>query len=65
MKEVEHLIKITLAKIPIENPLELGQDVTIILKGNVTRKSEEDNQDGTKDIIYSVKGLIGDIVPQE
>ena len=65
MKDGEYLIKVTLAKIPIENPLELGQDVTIILKGNVTRKTEEDNQDGTKDILYAVQGIIGDLVPQE
>lgn len=62
MKVDQHLIKISMGKIPIEQPLELGEDVKLFVKGNVAKLSHEDNQDGTFDEVYIVKGIVAETI---
>jgi len=54
----EHLVKISTSKITIPNELNLGDEVTLVVQGDVTKIEQEDNQDGTYDQIYIVKGII-------
>jgi len=35
--------------------LQLGQDLTFIVKGTVVKKEEKDTQEGTMDVVYVVK----------
>ena len=44
-----------LANIPDYIPLNMGQDLEIILCGTVVKIEESDNQNGTSDITYVVK----------
>lgn len=61
----QHLVKISMSKIPIESPLELGQDVSLFVKGNITKLSHEDNQDGTFDEVYVLKGLVAEVISDD
>lgn len=40
-----------------ETKLELGQDITVEITGNVLKIEEDDLQDGTKNLIYKVKQI--------
>lgn len=62
MKVDEKLVKISLSKIPVEETLELGDDVAITVRGTVVKVAHEDNQDGTYDEVYTVKGIVGEAV---
>lgn len=55
----EKLVKISAGLTPIEGKLELGEDVQIIVQGNVVKIEYKDCQDGTFDLVYVVKGIIG------
>jgi len=57
----EHLVKISMSKIPIEETLELGQDVNILVKGTVTKVSQEDNNDGSYNQVYIIKGAVAEV----
>jgi len=61
MKPDQYLVKISMSKIPVEFPLELGQDVSLFVKGNITKLSHEDNQNNTYDEVYTVKGLVAEV----
>jgi len=39
----------------------LGDDVTLILKGAIVKAAEEDNQDGTRDVTYTFKATEVDV----
>ena len=55
----EHLIKIQgTSAIPIERELSLGSDVSIRIDGTVIKELAEDNDDGTKNVTYIVKGIL-------
>jgi len=58
------LIKIA-GRIPLRpQPLELGQDIEITIKGCIVKKEIMDNQDGSVNVCYIVKsfdeGVISD-----
>ena len=65
MKPDQYLVKISMSKIPVEFPLELGQDVSLFVKGNITKLSHEDNQNNTYDEVYTVKGLVAEVLADE
>ncbi len=65
MKPDQYLVKISMSKIPVEFPLELGQDLEIVVKGTIVKSSNEDNQDGTYDEVYIVKGLVAEVLADE
>lgn len=44
--------------IGIPEPLNLGDDVILIVQGSVEEIKEINNHNGTKDVIYLVKGAI-------
>jgi hypothetical protein len=50
----EHIIRLS-GKINIEKGLELGEDVSLGVKGSVVRITDEDNHDGTLTRTYVVK----------
>lgn len=52
----ERILKITGSSC-IENDLELGQDISVNIQGNVIKIEEKDNQDGTKDRIFFIKQI--------
>lgn len=54
----ERLVKISAGLVPIEGDLKLGDDVQILVSGNVVKTEHKDNQDGTYDLVFIVKGLI-------
>jgi hypothetical protein len=58
----EQLVKISMSKIPVDQPLSLGDDVQIIIQGTVTKLSHEDCQDGTYDVVYIVKGVLAEVI---
>ncbi len=59
MKKVnEHLIKVSAGRIPIEEPLELGVEVRIAVDGEVVKTEDTDNQDGTINRTYIIKGMV-------
>lgn len=59
-KEInEQFIKIS-SRLPFQSKLNLGDDITITVNGigfilNCVSSQDRDNQDGTKDVIYSMK----------
>jgi len=58
MEVNEIRLKVSGALIAITEELELGQDVMLQVQGAVTNVVEKDNDDGTKDVTYVVKGVI-------
>ncbi len=56
----EILIKIS-GKSAIPNKLELGQDVTVNLEGQVVTEQKRENQDGTYDLVYQIKPLNAEV----
>mgnify|MGYP001558164921 CR=1 FL=1 len=61
MKINDHAIQINAGYISIGEPLEMGDTVTVVVEGEVTQIKQNDNQDGTYDVIYKIKGSIADI----
>lgn len=57
-------IQIT-GKAQIENELELGKDVVILLKGSVVMENYSDNQDGSVNRTYKIKPYLVEIVKKE
>lgn len=54
----ERLVKISAGYITTDESLELGTDISLLVKGTVTKIEDHDNQDGTINRIYVVKGEI-------
>ena len=52
----ENVIRVK-GKFPIENQLELGQDLVMFLKGGVDERRIKENYDGSVDITYIIKPL--------
>lgn len=56
MKINEKYIKISAAAIVVAGDIDLGKEVLVTVKGTVTDSRDKDNQDGTYDRYYTVKG---------
>lgn len=54
----EKLIRIT-GKFPIPKEMELGKDYRVLVYGSVVKTEDSDNQDGTVNRTYVVKGYEG------
>jgi len=56
----ERLIKVSMSKMAVDFVQEpqLGDDVQITIKGSIVKTEDGDNQNGTKDRTYVVKGVI-------
>jgi hypothetical protein len=54
----EHFIRISSSPVVIDKPLELGKEVTLYVTGDVTKIEQRDNQDGSYDEVYVVKGVL-------
>jgi hypothetical protein len=71
MKINDHCITVSAGHISIGEPLSMGDTVTVIVEGDVVQVKQDDNQDGTYDLIYKIKGAIaqvqkhGDIISSE
>lgn len=66
MKIDEELVKVSAGYITIEDHLEVGEDVAIMVKGTISKDEHKDNQDGTVNRIVTVKGRIASsIYPKE
>ena len=61
MKVNDHLIQVSAGYISIGEPLGMGDTVTVVIEGDVTQVKQNDNQDGTYDFIYKVKGSIAEV----
>lgn len=61
----ENLLKISAGYIVLDKPLELGHDVSVIVQGSVTQITDKDLQNGEKDRIYTVKGVLSTVISQE
>ena len=56
MKINEQLVKVSAAAIPISEELEMGTELTLIVTGSITKSEDKDNQDGTIDRVFTLKG---------
>lgn len=54
----ERLIKIMASAIPIDAQLTLGDDVVLKVIGTVVKEVSDDNNDGTYNLTYIVKGIV-------
>lgn len=61
MKINDHLIQVSAGYISVGEPLSMGDTVTVIVEGDVVQVKQDDNQDGTYDFIYKVKGSIAEV----
>lgn len=61
----EKLVKISAGLVPIEGELKLGDDVQILLSGTVTKTEQMDNQDGTYNLVFVVKGIVSYVNDEE
>ena len=61
MKTVnENLIRISAGLTPIPQELQLGDDIRVLLDASVTKIELKDNQDGTFNRVYVIKGIVAD-----
>lgn len=51
-------VKISAPKIEIDKPLQNGSSVVLRVEGDVVKEEHIDNQDGTEDVVYVVKGIL-------
>jgi hypothetical protein len=58
----ENLVLINASSIPIATELKMGDDVTIGIQGSVIKIEDSDNQDGTVNRTYKIKGIVGDVI---
>jgi len=65
MKVNEKLLKVSAGQIVLDGELNLGDDVIIRIDGTVTKTEDHDNQDGTVNRVFTVKGTIADILNAE
>ena len=54
----EKLVKVSMGKVPIIGELKLGDEVQILMQGEVVKEEREDQQDGTYNQVFIVKGII-------
>lgn len=54
----EYNLKISAGKIGIPEPIELGEDIAVMVKGSIVKMEDMDLQDGTKARTYTLKGVI-------
>jgi len=52
----ENHIKIS-GKFPVEDMIELGEDVTFAMKAGCVKKEVTDNNDGSVDVVYVLKPI--------
>lgn len=62
MKINENLISLSPSSIPIDGEINMGDDVVIKVSGSVVKIEDSDNQDGTINRVYKIKGIIGEIL---
>lgn len=60
MKVNSRSVKISASKIEIDKPLQNGSSVVLRIEGDVIKEERIDNQDGSEDVVYVVKGIIVD-----
>jgi hypothetical protein len=60
----EYLIRVLSSKVPVDKELKLGDDVTLIIQGTITKKELEDNNDGTANDISVIKGIVAECVQE-
>lgn len=52
----EHLLSISKGYIYLQQPLNIDEDYTAIIKGSITKTTDQSNQDGSIKRIYTLKG---------
>ena len=65
LKIDEENVKISAGYIVIQDHLEVGEDVALMVKGTITKDEHKDNQDGTVNRIVTVKGSIATMIYKE
>ena len=58
MEVNEKLVRVSAGLVPIEQELELGDDVRLVIEGTVVKEEHEDQNDGTINVIFVVKGVV-------
>lgn len=61
----EHLVTISKGFISVDTELDLGSDVILKVNGTVTQITDKDNQDGTINRVYTVKGIISEVMSSD
>jgi hypothetical protein len=54
----EYFLKISAGNIYIEKPLEIDQDLTATVIGQIVKQEDKTNNDGTVDRIYTLKAYL-------
>ncbi len=62
MKVNEYLVKVSAGMVPIDQELALGDSVIVQVNGDVVKLEDQDNQDGTCQRIYTVKGVFSEVI---
>ena len=58
----ENLVLIMSSCIPIQKELTIGDDVVLNVTGSVVKIEDSDNQDGTVNRTYKIKGILGEVI---
>lgn len=58
----ERFIKISQSKIVVDKDFNNGDEIKILVTGDITKVEYPDNQDGTEDKVGILKGLFAEIL---
>ena len=58
----ERLVKISASAIITPEELHIGEEVSLLVKGSVVKIEDRDNQDGTINRVFVIKGELGESI---
>lgn len=59
-----HVLQMT-GKCELPEPVSIGHNYTVTLKGSVTSQRESDNDDGTHNMTYTFKPVTGEVLTED
>jgi hypothetical protein len=55
-------LKVSAGKTEVEKPFEMGQDLSLTIKGEIVKIDYLNNQDNTVDVVYTLKAREVDVL---
>lgn len=65
MKVNQYLIRVQASKVPITQELQIGDSVSSVIMGDIVKVEDEDNQNGTIDRCYVIKGRFAECITRD
>jgi len=62
MEVNENLLTVSAGYIILDTPLKIGDDVILTISGTVITTTDKDNNDGTINRVFKVKGIIANVI---